>query len=513
MEKKFTNEQYHRFSSSRMGKEDSFHLDRGFVVRMRSSSLLLFLFTSSLVLALGNTCCGWAEKDSPVRTVSSFGAVGDGKADDTAAIQRAVDAGIGEIRLPRGTYRVTRSIEIELDRAGPISFIADGPATLLMEGAGPALRLIGTHEGTASPDTVKENVWQRQRTPTVAGLEIVGGHPQAIGISAEGTMQAVFTRVTIRRVLHGIHLIKRNRNIIISDCHIYENEGVGIFLDRLNLHQINITNCHISYNKGGGIVVRESEIRNLQVGICDIEGNMNLQGPPTANVLIDTTSGSVREGAIAGCTIQHSHLAPDSANIRFIGRSAQLPLKAGNFTIADNVLSDVCINIHLQFARGVVITGNTLWKGFAHNLLVEGSSNIVAGPNLFDRNPDYQPPDSANGLLFRDCRDCTLTGLHINNTIETDAGLILQRCRRFNITNCTILDCDSCGILLEDVHNVRVSDCMIVDSRPESDRKYSLRLIEGRGNMIVDNLMDGTCEIAPGSAFVKDNQDIASEKR
>ncbi|MGH7959651.1 MAG: hypothetical protein ACREH8_21935 [Opitutaceae bacterium] len=35
-------------------------------------------------------------------------------------------------------------------------------------------------------------------------------------------------------------------------------------------------------------------------------------------------------------------------------------------------------------------TGNTFWMGFAHDLLVEDSSNVVVGPNNLDRNPRYE---------------------------------------------------------------------------------------------------------------------------
>ena len=125
-------------------------------------------------------------------TVRDFGASGDGQADDTAAIQRAADRG-GEIRFPRGTYRISRPVVIDLDRAGHTSIVADGTASLRMAGPGPALKLVGTHAGTASPDSVKENVWQRQRTPMIDGLEIVGEHPEAIGLWLEGTFQPVIT--------------------------------------------------------------------------------------------------------------------------------------------------------------------------------------------------------------------------------------------------------------------------------------------------------------------------------
>jgi hypothetical protein len=439
-------------------------------------------------------------------TVCEFGAVGDGKADDSEAFQRAVHSGQGNVLIPRGTYRLTRPVVIDLDRVGPVSLIGYGTAKILMEGPGAAFKLIGTHEGTAAPETVKENVWQRQRMPVVTGLEIVGGHAEACGIEAAGTMQATFSRVLIRKTLHGIHLIQRNRNVVISDCHIYENDGIGIFLDTVNLHQINITNSHISYNGGGGIVVRGGEVRNLQVGNCDIEGNMNPEAPPTANVLLDAREGSVREAAIVGCTIQHSHEAPGSANICLLGRGPEDDRKIGNLTIANNVLSDVAVNIHIRDGRGGVISGNTFWKGFSHNLLVERSSNVVLGPNLFDRNPDYTPADSRNGLLFRDCVDCTLTGLHIGNTLDVPAGLVLERCRRFNVTDCSILNCDGCGILLEDVEHVRVSDCLIVDVRPENKKPIALRLTKGRNNMVLNNLVNGEVEIAPGSARVANSE-------
>jgi hypothetical protein len=319
-------------------------------------------------------------------------------------------------------------------------------------------------------------------------------------------MQAILTRVTVRKALHGIHLTTRNRNVLISDCHLYENRGVGLFLDHLNLHQINVVNSHISYNDGGGIVVRDSEIRNLQIGTCDIEGNMGEESEPTANILIDTTNGSVREGAIVGCTIQHTHNADDSANIRFVGRSREVNQKVGHFAISDNALSDVGVNIHLQYARGVTITGNTLWKGFAHNLLVEGSSNIVVGPNLFDRNPDYRPADSRNAILFRDSVDSTLTGLHVNNVLDSRSGIVLEKCQWFNVTGCSVLDSDACGIILSDCRHCRVSDCVVRDARKDSTGTVSIQLQGGKGNQVTQNLVDAAIDADRALHKVEGNQ-------
>jgi hypothetical protein len=443
------------------------------------------------------------------KTVRDFGAVGNGRADDTAAIQRAVDASVGDVRFPRGTYRITRPVVVDLDRVGPTSLLGHGTARIVMAGPGPALKLIGTHQGTAAPETVQPNVWRRQRMPIVAGLEIVGAHPEAIGIEAAGTMELTVTRLNVRETLHAIHLVRRNRNVILSDCHLYKNRGVGLYLDDVNLHQINVTGSHLSYNGGGGIVVRAGNVRNLQVSGCDIEGNMAADGPPTANVLIDCTGGSAgtAEVAITGCTIQHTPQGPDSANIRFIGIDRD-DRRWGHVTIANNVLSDVQINLDVQKARGVSIVGNTFWMGVKHNLRVEDSSNVVIGPNVMDRNPRYAEQLPANeGALLRNCTDSTITGLHLNGVRRAEAGLVLENCRRLNVANCTILDCDNAGLLLKNVHHSRVSSCLIRNDLPGARPWIPLVVSGGRGNMIGDRLpgagRDTDRQPSPGSVEPK----------
>ena len=121
---------------------------------------------------------------------------------------------------------------------------------------GAAIRLVGTHDGTADPKTVRKQVWDKEHAPVIRDLEIIGDHADCHGIELIGTMQPTIKNVTIRRTKDAIRLVQRNRNVIISDCHLYENRGVGIFYDHVNLHQSNITGSHISYNDAGGIVIR-----------------------------------------------------------------------------------------------------------------------------------------------------------------------------------------------------------------------------------------------------------------
>lgn len=437
-------------------------------------------------------------------------AKGDGTTDDTAAIQKAIDAG-GLVQFPRGVFKLTKTVTIDLDKTGFIALAGNGVARIVMAGEGPAFKFVGTHGGTADPPSFKLNVWDKQRMPSVDGLEIVGAHEKAVGIEATGTMQLTLTRVAIRRCLHGVHLTDRNRNVIVAECHFYDNRGIGLFLDRVNLHQINVTGSHISYNADGGVVVLGGQVRNLHIAGCDLEANQGEGHAPTANVLVDSTGGSNAEVAITGCTIQHSRKAAGAANVRIKGPSTPIKgadeLRDGHVTITGNVMSDTKVNIHLQHARGVAIMGNTCWTAVEHALLVENSSNVVVGPNNFDRNPRYfrEEDAAADAVLFRDCRDCTISGLQVHGVRHSPAGIVLEKCERFNLTGLTILDCDGGGLLMKDVVNSRVSDCLIRDDRPAGKDIFSIKAEGGHGNMIVDNSLGSPSAIPAGVGLVERN--------
>lgn len=429
--------------------------------------------------------------------------VGDGKADDSAAIQRLFDSG-GSVRLPKGTYRLTKTISVDLSKTGFAALSGDGTVRLMMEAAGPALHFIGTHEGSAAPDSFKPQVWANERTPMVEGIEIVGAHAEADGIEATGTMQITLSRVVVRECRHAVHLTRRNRNVLISACHFYHNTGIGVFYDDVNLHQSNIVGSHISYNGGGGVVSRGGNVRNLHIGTCDIEGNHSKDGPPAANIELDSRGGSIGEVAVTGCTIQHTNKAPDSANIRIIGsgidpsplrRVGREHTREGNVTISANVFSDVQVNIEIRHARGVTISGNTFWEGFQHDLLIEDSGNIVITGNNFDRNPRYivNGNDNAekNGIVLLRCEDCILNDNIISGVWKKRAAVDIESGSRLQICHNSVLDNDGVGIRLEKVSNSIVSGNIIRDDREPGQRSKepSLVLIGGKANVIGQNIL------------------------
>src|SRR5688572_5326799 len=76
---------------------------------------------------------------------SPLQAVADGKTDATAALQQLVDSGIGQIRLSKGIYRITKPIVVDLAKLGYMSITGDGVARIDMAGPGPAIKFVGTH--------------------------------------------------------------------------------------------------------------------------------------------------------------------------------------------------------------------------------------------------------------------------------------------------------------------------------------------------------------------------------
>ncbi len=432
--------------------------------------------------------------------VKNFGALGDGQHDDTVAIQHCVEQGDGQVYFPRGTYRLTRPLEVDLNRHGRTSLTgAGGVAKLLMASAGPALHLVGTHDKSADPESFRPGVWAHERMPTVSQLEIEGDHAQADGIQLEGTMQPTIDGVLIRRCRYGVHLVKRNRNVLLANSHIYHGRGaaIGVYFDGVNLHQTNIVGCHISYQRHAGIKIERSEIRNLQITGCDIEYNFDPDQPDCADVWIDSREGTVREGTIASNTIQ-AKLSPGGANIRLEGLDTEFSQKAGLWAITGNILQSQAVNLLLRSCRGVVVTGNSFASGYDRSIVLEKCRHVVVGANTFDYNPDYTGA-RIDGITIRDSAGCSLSGLLLEATRagspEAGGAIEVFNSREIAITSCQVLDPEHRGIYLANVRNSRVSDCTVLDRRPQPVMRNAITLLGARrDNLIYNNL------IGPGRA-------------
>jgi hypothetical protein len=448
--------------------------------------------------------------------IKQFGAAGDGQRDDTAAIEHAIAAGDGLLELPRGTYRVTRTIEIDLARHGWLGVAGrQGTARLLMAAAGPALRLVGHHQGTAVPDSVQPAVWDRERFPIVSTLEVMGDHPEADGIELIGTMQPTIDRVLLRRLRHGLVLRERNRNVIVTACHIYDNSGYGVYFDQCNLHQTIISGCHISYNRLAGIRSRGGDLHNLQITGNDIEYNFDAAGHGAADIWFETLSDKASEITIASNTIQ-AVVSPGGANVRITGLAESPPRAAPLIAITGNVLGSQETNIDLAHADRVLITGNALYDGKLATIRAADCRHLLIANNTFGWNAPADR-EMAGGIRLERCEGVNITGLILNDDRAGDeregAAIAMIDCADSAVSNCQVLDPRWRGLWLANCRRVRVSDNSILDRRQPPAMLSAIQVAGGAGNLIQNNLVgrgrDGGVLCPPDAGTVVGNVESA----
>ncbi len=430
--------------------------------------------------------------------------------DSTATLQKMIDTSDGNLQLGKDKIvRITKPLVFDLSKYGAVAVKATQGVTIVMDGPGPALRFIGSHQGTAAPKSFKPATWN-ERMPIVSGIEILGNHVKADGIELTQTIGAVISSVSVRWCRHGIHVVKRNRNLLVSDCHLYENSGIGLYLDDVNLHQVIVGTCHISYNRQGGIVVRDGVVRNLQVSGCDIEGNMPGDETPTktANILLDvsgspdTRSTSIAEVAITGCTIQHSAnyggnnhktVAPGAANIRLAGKKIY-PINS--VTISGNVLSDTATNIDINHAFDIAITGNNFFAPKPANMRVSHSQRVIVSGNTFNPRQFEQP----GTIAFEDCADCIIANSTLHKFATKAGALILDRCSGFTINGLNLSDCGS-GIVLLDTTDTTISSCRVTRT---ADGAADISIKDGSKHiLLLGNAFRGKSDISAGTTSEK----------
>ncbi|HUG20249.1 MAG TPA: right-handed parallel beta-helix repeat-containing protein [Planctomycetaceae bacterium] len=404
--------------------------------------------------------------------VRNFGAVGDGIADDTVAVQHAVEQGGGGLEFPPGKYRLTRPVVIDLEATGYSGIRgAQGASRILMEGAGPAFRLVGTHAGTASPPSIKENVWERQRFPVISGIEILGRHAEADGIELVRTMQTTIQNVLIRNCRHAIHLVERNRNFLLADSHIFDCLDSGVFFDRCNLHQVIISGNHISYCKRAGIRQLDGDVHNIQITGNDIEYNSGLE-EISAEILLETEASQTSEYTISSNTIQATRESP-GANIWIRGARETPALHTKLIAITGNVIGSRQHGVVIEDAARFTVTGNTIYDGIQRNVIFRRCQNFVLSSNFISTRPVRWDSTSIDGVTLEECSNGVVQGNVLNDCkdgSEQNGGtIVLAKCDAINVGGNQIGDPQSCGIRLVDSHQCLIQGNSIRSKAPLKD--------------------------------------------
>lgn len=196
--------------------------------------------------------------DGPI-SVRMFGARGDGKSDDTAAIQAAIDAAAGaEVRIPAGTWLITRSLVFRSPpgrHSAGLKLIGEGVHATIIDcriADGPAIQI-----EQAEPYKFAEDGMIRD-------LELVGAYAPSgrnqHGISLSGAWLYRFDRISVTNfrgngldvpLLPGIGNDGQQSILSAYDCRFIWNRGWGI--EAAVCLILTLRGCQIVANTTGGI--------------------------------------------------------------------------------------------------------------------------------------------------------------------------------------------------------------------------------------------------------------------
>jgi hypothetical protein len=424
--------------------------------------------------------------------VKDFGAVGDGSADDTHALEHAVETGDGVLELSRGTYKITSPIFIDLTQRGFTGIRGDqGTARVLMAGPGPAFRIVGDHQGTADPWTVKDRTWDKERFPVVSGIEIVGAHEEAVGIELFRTLQTTIHSVAIRNCKHGIRLVERNRNFILSNSHLYHNTDTGLFFDNCNLHQTNILGNHISYNARAGIRQWNGDVHNIQIVGNDIEYNSG-EHEISGEIVLEAPDGVISEFTIASNTLQATADAK-GANVLILGKDDELPHSVRVITITGNVIGSRDKNILIRNGQRIVISGNSVYSGTALNLHLSNCLHSTISANTIVSRPSGYKAESKDGILLERCVACSITSCILNDSAlgeeESGGAITLRDSIDTQVSSCQLFDPVFRGVHLIKCERCRASGNTVVDRLPQTRMRSAIAVSGGGKDNLIDNNM------------------------
>jgi parallel beta-helix repeat protein len=427
-----------------------------------------------------------------VANVRDFGAVGDGQADDTQALQHAVDQGDGRVQIGKGSFRITQTIQVDTTKRGFLSIEGkSGVARVIMDGGGPAFRIVGDHRGTATPSTVKPPTWERERMPMVRSLEILGRHPEADGVQLYRTMQTTMQNLLIRNCRYGVHLLERNRNFLLNASHIYDCGDTGVFFDRCNLHQVIIIGNHISFCKRAGLRQLDGDVHNIQITGNDIEYNSGIDAENSGEIVLEAPDGVISEYTISSNTLQAT-LPARGANVLVIGREEKPAMSVRLLAITGNVLGSRDKNIVLRHARTATISGNTIYSGEQLNIEATDSHHLAISGNTIHTRPANWKSENGDGVRLGRCVSCSITGNLLNDSKLGDrqrgGAITLEQCDRCSVSSCQIDNPHFAGVDLQDCTRCRISDNSIVDDRDPIAMYAAVRLHgASRDNLIQNN--------------------------
>jgi parallel beta-helix repeat protein len=297
------------------------------------------------------TAAGWlgAATGSTAIDARSKGARGDGKTDDTAAIQAAIDAlplAGGTVSVPAGNYMIDATRAIRLRSNVRLEMAADAQLTALPNASkryhvikvwradnvqivgGRIVGERGQHQGSEGEWGYGINI-QASHHVTVSGTQLSDcwGDGMWIGALGEGPGADISTDVTVENVVstnnrrQGLSIGPCQRVRIIN-CTFTGTHGTppqsGIDLEPMAQGQVRdvlIQGCTLTGNKGCGIEIHHS-VAGLVIRQCTIRDNEGY-----GVLAINTSNLRIEDNTITGNGLVGVALAKRTSDVTMTGNT------------------------------------------------------------------------------------------------------------------------------------------------------------------------------------------------
>lgn len=232
------------------------------------------------------------------KSVRELGAIGNGVADDSAAIQRAINQAQisgGTVYLPSGTYKITNALKI----TGAVRLAGDGYRTIIA----PAADIDGIDINTAQPVIIERLYikYASQAKSGTAGIYINGPSPQ-------GNTSSVFRDLQILNAFDGMNFIAGTAWVVdnakIED---FGNVGIQVANDKNNdagdntivnsyIQDANYTHIGIYYVSSSALRVVNNKLLNCKYGVLYSLPEGSVQG---MSIFTNNSFDGMTEAAIS----------------------------------------------------------------------------------------------------------------------------------------------------------------------------------------------------------------------
>jgi parallel beta-helix repeat protein len=333
-------------------------------------------------------------------SVLDFGAIGDGVADDSAAIQAAVDATNGSVYFPPGTYRLKTAITLKSD----ITLFGDGePSVLLKDAAATGLTrdMIFRSVGTSTIQDVnferlKFTTEQSSVSPsTQSMINFDGGNIYDITIrdcifdnATSYANCAFFKSAAGYNVANVFFLNNRVNQCPRMAIEVINHDNGSNYNASFIVVQGNyISNCDFGVSLSGPVqnsIVSNNHFQNCSlygvelVGVSGCVVDSNVFTGVFTNLISSSGSGVYPAGR--GIVISNNTTNGSATGKVLLNNAGAATVSGNNFILSNRM------EISGSFSDGCLITGNRIITGGNYAIICDNSPNHIIQGNVLDNS-------------------------------------------------------------------------------------------------------------------------------